>query len=163
MLCLEARPENQTGKIMKVEDTNVDRRVFLAAAGGVALATAAGSANAKTFSGAAYSELALAARECSASGSACISECIADLRNESLMLVECLARLQELVASCDALAKMATLGTKHLVAFAAVTKEVCAYCEEECRKHEDHHPSCGECAASCVECAQACERVIGSA
>ena len=69
---------------MKVEDTNVDRRVFLAAAGGVALATAAGSANAKTFSGAAYSELALAARECSASGSACISECIADLRNESL-------------------------------------------------------------------------------
>lgn len=149
---------------MKREETNVDRRVFLAAAaGGAALATVAGSANAREFSGSAYAKLARAARECSASGSACINECIIDLRNESLMLVECLARLQELVASCDALAKMASLGTKHLAAFAAVTKEVCAYCEEECRKHQDHHPSCGECADSCVECARECDRLIESA
>lgn len=148
---------------MKDKNTNVDRRVFLAAAGSVALATTAGSANAKTFSGTVYSELAVAARECSASGSACINECIIDMRNKSLMLVECLARLQELVAACDALAKMASLGTKHLVAFAAVTKEVCAYCEEELRKHVDHHPSCGEGAAACAKCARECERVIESA
>ena len=148
---------------MKDENTNVDRRIFLAATGGIALAAVAGSANAKELSGAVYSELALAARECSASGTACISHCVSDLREGSLMLVECLTRVQELVASCDALAKMASLGSKHLVTFAAATKEVCAYCEEECRRHEDHHASCRECADSCVECVQACERVIESA
>lgn len=148
---------------MNVDNVNIDRRTLLAATGGVALAAATGSVTGKELSGAAYPDLALVARECSATGTACISDCVRDLRKGSLTLVECLARLQELVAACDALAKMASLGSKHLVTFAAATAEVCMYSEEECRRHADHHASCGECADSCIACAKECERLIESA
>jgi len=144
------------------------RREFLLASGAVALgmaqaAEAAGEKEHMHHDTGAFADLAHEAQHCVMTGNACISHCIADLKSGSLELVDCLSRVEELVAVCQAMATIAALGSEHVQAMAAVTKDVCTTCEVECRKFADKHDVCGECADACLECIEACDEVAKSA
>lgn len=69
-------------------------------------------------------------------------------------------QVQELVIACEALAKLAAHDSEHLQTYARATIEVCETCEAECRKFEDKHVQCKDCADACVACMKECERVI---
>jgi Cys-rich four helix bundle protein (predicted Tat secretion target) len=151
---------NERGNIMSDNNQTLGRREFLLASGVAALATVPTAVAASDLKGAAQPKLVETALDCVATGSACLNHCVNDMRSGSLTLVECLAQVRELVAACDALAKLASYGSAHLPRFAAATAEVCKSCEAECRKHEDHHEPCGACADDCVKCAEACAQYL---
>jgi Cys-rich four helix bundle protein (predicted Tat secretion target) len=141
------------------------RREFLLATGAVALgATQAVHAAGKGHQhrGGAYSDLAQEAHHCVRMGEACLSHCIVDLQSGSLELVECILRVEELIAVCGAMATVAALDSEHVLAMVAVTKDVCITCEEECRKFADKHETCGDCADACLDCSKDGDRPLGS-
>jgi len=142
------------------------RREFLLASGAVALGAAQvarASDDEHVHHVAKYSALAHEAQHCVMSGNACLSHCIADLRSGSLDLVDCLSRVEELVAVCQAMATVAALESEHVRALAAVTKDVCVTCEAECRKFADKHDECADCADACLACFKECDNVLKSA
>ena len=145
---------------------NIPRRDFLLATGAVALGVA-GAAKAAEEShahhSAAFSELAHESQHCVMSGEACLSHCIVDLKSGSLELVDCLRRVEELIAVCRAMATFAALGSEHVPALAAVTKDVCITCEAECRKFAEKHDECAACADACLACIKECDKVMKSA
>jgi Cys-rich four helix bundle protein (predicted Tat secretion target) len=143
------------------------RRDFLLATGAVALGVAqsAQAAEEKHMHHAAgqYADLAHEAQHCVMQGNACLSHCIVDLKSGNLELVDCLSRVEELIAVCKALGTIAALGSEHVPAMAAVTKEVCVTCEEECRKFADKHDECAACADACLDCIKECDKVLNNA
>lgn len=140
------------------------RRNFLLVTGAAALAAATTTSAATDdhqHSAMQYGDLAHESQHCVMKGNACLAHCITDLRSGSTDLVECLASVEELVAICTAMAKVASLGTDRVLAMAAVTKAVCDACEAECRKFADRHKECLECADACVACAKECDAILG--
>ena len=147
--------------------TNLPRREFLLATGAVALGVAQAAQAAEKehmhHDTGKFADLAHEAQHCVMTGNACMSHCIADLRSGSLELTDCLLRVEELIAVCRAMASIAALGSEHVRAMAAVTKEVCITCEAECRKFADKHDECGACADACLACIEECEEVLKTA
>jgi Cys-rich four helix bundle protein (predicted Tat secretion target) len=98
------------------------------------------------------------ALDCVHSGDVCIAHCYQTFAAGDTVLAECVRRVQELVATCAALARMASLDAPHLAELAAVTAKVCRRCEEECRRHPKHQP-CLDCGEDCAACARECDRL----
>jgi Cys-rich four helix bundle protein (predicted Tat secretion target) len=146
---------------------NLPRRDFLLATGAVALgmsqAAQAAEKDHMHHDSGQYADLAHEAQHCVMTGNACLSHCITDLKSGSLELVDCLASVEELVAVCKALGTIAALGSAHVVAMAAVTKDVCIDCEAECRKFADKHDECGACGDACLACIEECDKVLQAA
>jgi Cys-rich four helix bundle protein (predicted Tat secretion target) len=91
-------------------------------------------------------------------GDICIDHCYETFQAGDTSLAECVRRVQALVASCEALARLGSLDAKHLAEFAAVTAKICRHCEEECRKHA-HHKPCKDCGDACAACAKECDKL----
>ncbi len=150
------------------------RRSLLAGAGGAMLATALGvrageskdpHAGHAMHSGHAahagrYSGLAAAANHCSASGEACIAHCLVTFKEGDTSLAACAVSVEEMMAACDSMSKLAALNSRHVKAEAAVCKAICEDCEKECRKHEKKHAICKDCADSCKDVIAACNKVL---
>lgn len=134
------------------------RREFIAGAAVVAgmAATRVDAAHHDERSG--QDDLVGAANDCVAAGNACTAHCLAEFSEGRTGLAACAARVEELVASCGALAKLAAQGSEHLPAFAAVAAAICESCEKECRRHAEMHDACRRCAEACVTCKKHCER-----
>jgi Cys-rich four helix bundle protein (predicted Tat secretion target) len=103
--------------------------------------------------------LVRATAECIGRGEVCLAHCIDLLATGDTMLAECARRLNEMVALCGALRSIAAQDAPSLRALALVTDEACRTCEEECRKHEDHHAQCRDCAEACAACRRECVAV----
>lgn len=149
----------------------LDRRSLLAAGAGALAATiAAGAVAADQDQGHehAHSEAKYAppehpalistALDCVHTGDVCIDHCYQTFAAGDTALAECVRRVQELVATCAALARMASLDAPHLAELAAVTAKVCRRCDEECRRHPGHQP-CLDCGDACLACARECDRL----
>jgi Cys-rich four helix bundle protein (predicted Tat secretion target) len=151
---------------MSGSSEKLPRRNFLLASGAVAL----GAAQAVQAAGkkhrhhsSAFSDLAHESHHCVMTGEACLSHCIVDLQSGSLELVDCVLRVEELIAVCGAMATVAALGSEHVQALAAVTKDVCVTCEVECRKFADKHEECANCADACLDCIKECDKALNAA
>lgn len=94
--------------------------------------------------------------DCLKTGQACLAHCITLLGQGHKDMAACAESVSELLASCDALMKLASQKSKFTPAQAEVTADVCASCEKQCRKYETQHEECKACADSCAACVREC-------
>ncbi|WP_295009149.1 four-helix bundle copper-binding protein [uncultured Dechloromonas sp.] len=104
--------------------------------------------------------LIAASADCLKTGEACLAHCLYLLGNGDREMAACAQSVNELLASCTALMKLAGQDSKHVPGFAKLAAEICASCEKECRKHEKHHAECKACADSCAACLKECKRAL---
>ncbi|WP_018411356.1 four-helix bundle copper-binding protein [Methyloversatilis thermotolerans] len=96
---------------------------------------------------------------CLRAGEICHAECLRVLATGDKDMAACAVTVSDMLATCDALLKLAAADSRHLPKMAALAAAVCDDCEKECRKHEKMHSECRQCAEACVECARACRKV----
>jgi Cys-rich four helix bundle protein (predicted Tat secretion target) len=75
-------------------------------------------------------------------------------------LAQCSARIQDMISVCGAVASLAAAESAYLKPLAKICIDVCKSCEQECRKHEQHHTICKETADACARQVVACEKVV---
>lgn len=146
----------------------MERREMLKGAGAIALAALSGAAAAADDAhhhhhdhgaGSRLQPLAASAGDCIATGEACLAHCLVLLGQGDTVMAACAQSVNELLAVCAALQKLALQNAKHAVSFARVAADVCADCEKECRKHEKKHAECKACADSCAACLKECRKL----
>lgn len=155
-----------------------DRRTFFKAAGAATLvATASGAALASgtqmdhsSHSGMDHSHMHAAAAvnaalqktalACIEAGQLCLNHCLSSFAAGDLSMAGCARSVDQMLAVCAALAKLASTGSPLLAAMAkAVALPMCLECEQECRKHADRHAECKACADACKACAEECRKL----
>lgn len=141
----------------------MERRDILKSAGVVALAAMAGAASAAhdehAHHGAAarrFAALIASSGDCVVTGEACLAHCLVLLGKGDKEMAACAQSVNQLLAVCAALQKLAGQDSRYTPGFARLAAEVCADCEKECRKHENKHAECKACADSCAACVLEC-------
>ena len=157
----------------------MNRRDVIAAAGFAAVVAASGRALAEDQPAAAKPEgapheheqhehhdhtvahcaLIAAAYDCIKTGNLCLAHCLESFTKGDTELAGCAKSVDQMLATCAALAKLAATGSPHTAAAAKLALAICKDCEKECRKHADKHPTCKACAESCKACAAECEKL----
>jgi Cys-rich four helix bundle protein (predicted Tat secretion target) len=94
---------------------------------------------------------------CVTTGEACLAHCLVLLGQGEKEMAACATSVNQLLAVCGALHRLAAQGASQLVAFAKVAASVCEECEKECRKHEKKHAECKACGDACADCAKNCK------
>lgn len=97
------------------------------------------------------------AMACIKSGEACNAHCLELFKAGDTSVAGCAASVQEMLAACTALTKLAAYNSRHLKATVQLCMSVCEDCEKECRKHEKEHIECKTCADSCLDCIKLCK------
>ncbi|ORL53319.1 four-helix bundle copper-binding protein [Pseudomonas putida] len=113
-----------------------------------------GATDGKDFAG-----LVNTSADCLKTGEACLAHSITLLSQGDKEMAACAQSVSELLATCDALMKLAAQKSKFTPAMAKVTAEVCASCEKQCRKYEDVHAECKDCADACAACVKECNAI----
>lgn len=109
--------------------------------------------------GADYATLAHAATHCVMFGEACIGHCLDLLAEGDKEMAACAKSVEQMLAACNMLRQLATWKSAYVPRMAAVVMDMCLACEQECRKHENKHKECRDCAESCAACAKECKAV----
>lgn len=112
-----------------------------------------------TSGGPSYAGLVNSSADCLKTGEVCLAHCIALLGQGGEKMAACAQSVSELLATCDALMKLAAQNSQFTPAMARVTAEVCASCEKQCRKFENQHTDCKACADSCAACLKDCQAI----
>ncbi|MBF8740661.1 four-helix bundle copper-binding protein [Pseudomonas guariconensis] len=110
-----------------------------------------GAIDGKDFAG-----LVSTSADCLKTGEACLAHCITLLSQGDKEMAACAQSVSELLATCDALMKLAAQKSKFTPVMAKVTAEVCTSCEKQCRKYEEMQAECKACADSCAACVKEC-------
>jgi Cys-rich four helix bundle protein (predicted Tat secretion target) len=105
------------------------------------------------------SKIAATALDCVKTGDACIAHCFDSFIAGDTSLAVCAKKVDELIAVCTALAKLASNNSPNLASYAKAAIAICKDCEKECRKHADKHATCKACADSCAACAEECGKL----
>ena len=100
------------------------------------------------------------AMACIKDGQICVQHCIDLFKAGDTSVADCADSVQEMLASCTAMAQLATYDSRHLKDLMRVCIGVCEDCEKECRKHEDKHAECKACADSCADCIKVCQEYL---
>jgi len=100
------------------------------------------------------------AMDCIKKGEACNQHCIDLFKAGDTTVANCADSIQEMLASCTAMAKLAAYDSKHLKAMMKVCIGACEDCEAECKKHADKHAECKACADSCADCIRVCKEYL---
>lgn len=142
----------------------MDRREMLGSMGVLAMAAVAAQASAADHDhhhhhGAKNQALVDSASDCVKTGEACINHCLDLLAQGDKEMAACAKSVNEMLAVCVALQRLATTDSKFLPKYAALAGEVCDACEKECRKHEKKHAECKACADSCAVCLKECKKI----
>ena len=143
----------------------MNRREILSAAGTFAAAAFVAPAMAAEHdhhdhaAAAPYAKIAASALECVSAGDACIAHCLDSFIAGDTSLAVCAKKVDDLIAVCAGLAKLASNNSPNAVAYAKVAMQVCKDCEKECRKHADKHATCKACAEACAACAEQCGKL----
>ena|SRR6185369_612294 len=148
----------------------MDRREMMQSGVTLALATAGTSAMAQTGSaehnhhhhhggGASYSSLAGAAAGCTSAGQACLAHCVALLGQGDKDMAACAAKVSQMLATCEAMMKLAASDSKYVPKMAALTLAACKECGAECSMHAAKHQACKDCADACAVCGAECKKV----
>jgi len=141
----------------------MNRRNLLRAASAIALSSVAVMAVADHTEthqhGAGTSPLLNSALHCVKTGEVCEAHCFDRLAEGEKSLAACARSVNALIAVCSALAVLAAQNSPLLPRYAAVAKDVCKACEDECLKHSDKHAPCKACADACADCARECAKI----
>jgi Cys-rich four helix bundle protein (predicted Tat secretion target) len=109
--------------------------------------------------GKANAALITTASDCLQTGEACLAHCLVLLGKGDKEMAACAQSVNELLAICTALMKVASQDSRFVPALAKVAGDVCSNCEKECRKHEKKHAECKACADSCAACLKECKKL----
>lgn len=150
----------------------MQRRQILGSTGAVALAALAVNAMAQQpapatmdhshhmhHGGSPYAELIRSSSECVSTGEACLAHCLVLLADGDKAMAECAQSVNQLLAICTALGKLAAQNSKMTRSFAKLALDACTECEKSCRKHADKHAECKACAQACTDCIKQCKAV----
>lgn len=107
--------------------------------------------------GAGNAELIRATAACSTTGEACLAHCLVLLGQGDKEMAGCATSVNQLLAACGALHKLAGQGSPYTAPFAGLVGRMCDDCEKECRKHAGKHAECKACADACADCVKACK------
>lgn len=165
----------------------MDRREFLAAAGGMAstLVSTAAMASTGMFEGKPeglsdlffddktdekiLKQLAVVrqkAFECVAAGYACIQHCQQELiAGHAKDFAECTFTAHQMVSICQNTGTLAAYKAKAIADFLKGCIAACERCKVACEAHKshfahDHHLECRDCMESCKACAQECKTLL---
>ena len=111
---------------------------------------------------AAHQSLVAAASDCVAKGEICLAHCHQNLAQVDKSLGACAKSVSEMLALCGALGSIAAQDAPSLPKLSAVVLDACRRCESECRKHQNEHSQCKDCADACVACAAECRKVASA-
>lgn len=103
-------------------------------------------------------ELVKSASHCAMLAEQCVKVCYDQLEAGDKSMAECGRKLEELIATCNAIEKMAIYNSVNLKEMAKLTAKVCEESENECLKHKDHK-QCVDCAKACRECIEQCKKI----
>lgn len=106
-----------------------------------------------------FAGLAASSGDCLQTGEVCMAHCLVLLSQGEKEMAACARSVNELLAVCSALQKLANQESKNTPRFARLAADVCADCEKECRKHEKKHAECKACADSCAACLKECQKL----
>ena len=106
-----------------------------------------------------HAALVEAALHCMRDGHACMQHLQALMMMGDTSLSDCVSGVNDMLAVCDPLVKMASYHSSHLPALAAVAGSISKECEAVCRSHAAQHAVCATLADSCAACARECEAV----
>jgi len=156
-------------------ENSVSRRAMLALTTGAALAataTAAASQDVHDHGAhdhhgshdhaetAVHKALIDAALDCVNTGEVCVSHCISSLGSGDTTLKDCLKAVLVMMPAVSGLARLAALDASRLREFAKVCGDICADCQAECKKHQDHHAACKACGEACGKCVEECRKLV---
>ena len=96
-----------------------------------------------------------ATNRCLDKGQRCIAHCLVSFREGDTSLAVCASKVHEMEAICNAFSYLVTANSIYAKDYASICKRACSDCETECRKHEDKHTECRECAEACAQLVQA--------
>ncbi|HEY0633992.1 MAG TPA: four-helix bundle copper-binding protein [Gammaproteobacteria bacterium] len=147
------------------------RRTLLKGAGGITALAALGVAQQALAASSAHehhhhvsddgrSRLIDSALACIKTGDACSHHCIELFKSGDTSLAGCADSVQEMLATCHALTKLAAYDSRHLQTMVQLCMSVAQDCEKECRKHETKHVECKACAEACAECIKECKAYL---
>jgi Cys-rich four helix bundle protein (predicted Tat secretion target) len=142
----------------------MERRELLLAASSLTLASLAATAETPAGHDMAHhqhgapSPLLDSATHCVRAAEICQAHCFDLLAEGNKSLAACAKSVSALEAVCHGLAVLAAQKSPLLPRYAAVARDVCKACEDECRKHAEHEP-CKDCADACADCAKECAKI----
>ena len=111
----------------------------------------------QAFAAAAPEKLRATAAKCIETGLDCITLCRKELAKGDKDMAECLRTVTDMIAGVEALQKLASSGSPHLVAMAKVCEKLCQDCAKSCEHHAKHMAECKACMEACQECEKACK------
>ena len=76
-------------------------------------------------------------------------------------MAACAKSVNEMMAICRSLESLSSQGSRYTTVLAKVAMDACKSCEDECRKHENKHAECKDCAESCAACFKQCKAMLG--
>lgn len=100
-----------------------------------------------------------ATADCMKAGEACLAHCLVLLGQGDKEMAGCAKAVNEMLALCTALFKLASQNSSRVPALAKVVADACASCEKECRKHDKKHAECKACAEACATCLKECKKL----
>jgi Cys-rich four helix bundle protein (predicted Tat secretion target) len=92
-----------------------------------------------------------AANHCFEQSELCLAHCLVSFQQGDTMLAECAQLVYDTMSLCEALTSQLVTNSAYVKDLSAVCRKACVDCEEECRKHADHHAECKNCADSCLD------------
>lgn len=96
-----------------------------------------------------------AVNHCIVESQQCMAHCLVAFQEGDLSLADCARKVNEMRPICEAFSYQLAANSPYVPALAAVCRQACEDCEVECRKHEDKH-------IECKDCAEACKQVIAA-
>ena len=149
------------------ETMPISRRKLLSSAGAIGAALASGLAYSADGPGHEHAKHAPrhpdaldAANECSETARLCLAHCLVSFEEGDTTLATCARSVHSMISLCDAFAAQVGSNSKYVDGIAAVCRTACVDCEKECRKHEDDHVECRQCADACGELISAIDQIM---
>lgn len=109
-----------------------------------------------------YQDLIDAALTCVNRGEVCIDHCTKLMGTGDTSLKDCMKTVAAMLPMCTAVVRFAAFDAPRLKELTRLCVDVCSDCEKECRKHEQHHVICKNCADSCAAFIREGRKVIGA-
>ena len=136
----------------------ISRRALLVGAGALGATLATGASLAGDAPGHRHEDHAPkspgvlnAVNDCVVKAQQCAAHCLVAFQEGDTTLADCARKVNEMLPICKGFSYQLAANSPYVKALSAVCQQACEDCETECRKHEDKHAECKECAESCAQ------------
>ncbi len=104
------------------------------------------------------------AAACVQAGESCVAHCMSELANGNTEMANCNKRVHEMLASCNAMLKLASYHSEFATQLAGLCADICKACKEACAEHRTHwdhgmHLECKDCHDACIVCERECRAI----